>query len=126
MNLSKNHIKLITSLQQKKYRQKHKLFVAEGVKVVNELLNSTFKVAQLFITDDFEVSTEIENIIIVTEKELKKISQLKTPNKVVGLFKIPETLSTKNTGIIIALDAINDPGNLGTIICVCNCCGVQK
>ncbi|MFN0728890.1 TrmH family RNA methyltransferase [Polaribacter gochangensis] len=126
MNLSKNHIKLITSLQQKKYRQKHKLFVAEGVKVVNELLNSTFKVAQLFITDDFEVSTEIENIIIVTEKELKKISQLKTPNKVVGLFKIPETLSTKNTGIIIALDAINDPGNLGTIIRLCDWFGVQK
>ncbi|WP_347174237.1 TrmH family RNA methyltransferase [Polaribacter uvawellassae] len=126
MNLSKNHIKLITSLQQKKYRQKHKLFVAEGVKIVNELLNSNFKVAQLFITDDFEVSSEIENTIIVTEKELKKISQLKTPNKVVGLFKIPETLLTKNTGIIIALDAINDPGNLGTIIRLCDWFGVQK
>ncbi|WKD85011.1 23S rRNA (uridine(2479)-2'-O)-methyltransferase [Polaribacter huanghezhanensis] len=126
MNLSKNHIKLITSLQQKKYRQKHKLFVAEGVKVVNELLNSTFKVAQLFITDDFEVSSETENTIIVSEKELKKISQLKTPNKVVGLFEIPETLSTQNTGIIVALDAINDPGNLGTIIRLCDWFGVQK
>ncbi len=126
MNLSKNHIKLITSLQQKKYRQKHKLFVGEGVKVVNELLNSNFEVEQLFITDDFEISSKIENTILVTEKELKKISQLKTPNKVVGLFKIPETLSTKNTGIIIALDAINDPGNLGTIIRLCDWFGVQK
>ncbi|MFT5760964.1 MAG: TrmH family RNA methyltransferase [Polaribacter sp.] len=126
MNLSKNHIKLITSLQQKKYRQKHKLFVAEGVKVVNELLNSSFIAEQLFITDDFEVSSEMENNIIISENELKKISQLKTPNKVVGLFKIPETLSTKNTGIIVALDAINDPGNLGTIIRLCDWFGVQK
>lgn len=126
MNLSKNHIKLITSLQQKKYRQKHKLFVAEGVKVVSELLNSSFEVEQLFITNDFVISSKIENAVIVSETELKKISQLKTPNKVLGLFKIPETLPAKNTGIIVALDAINDPGNLGTIIRLCDWFGVQK
>jgi len=126
MNLSKNHIKLITSLQQKKYRQKHKLFVAEGVKVVNELLNSTFKVEQLFITDDFIISTEIENVVIVSETELKKISELKTPNKVLGLFKIPEIISSENSGLIVVLDAINDPGNLGTIIRLCDWFGVQK
>ncbi len=126
MNLSKNHIKLITSLQQKKYRQKHKLFVAEGVKVVNELLNSTFEVEQLFITDDFIISTEIENVVIVSETELKKISELKTPNKVLGLFKIPEIISSENSGLIVVLDAINDPGNLGTIIRLCDWFGVQK
>jgi TrmH family RNA methyltransferase len=126
MNLSKNHIKLITSLQQKKYRQKHKLFVAEGVKTVNELLNSTFEVEQLFVTDDFEFSSEIENAVEVSETELKKISQLKTPNKVLGLFKIPKTNSTKNIGLIVALDAINDPGNLGTIIRLCDWFGVEK
>lgn len=126
MNLSKNHIKLITSLQQKKYRQKHKLFVAEGVKVVSELLNSSFEVEQLFITNDFVISSKIENAVIVSETELKKISQLKTPNKVLGLFKIPETLPVKNTGIIVALDTINDPGNLGTIIRLCDWFGVQK
>lgn len=126
MNLSKNHIKLITSLQQKKYRQKHKIFVAEGVKVVNELLNSTFEVEQLFITDDFVISSEIENVVIVTEAELKKISQLKTPNKVLGLFKIPEIISSENSGLTVALDEINDPGNLGTIIRLCDWFGVQK
>jgi TrmH family RNA methyltransferase len=126
MNLSKNHIKLITSLQQKKYRQKHKLFVAEGVKTVNELLNSTFEVEQLFVTNDFEFSSGIENIVEVSETELKKISQLKTPNKVLGLFKIPKTNSTKNIGLIVALDAINDPGNLGTIIRLCDWFGVEK
>lgn len=126
MNLSKNHIKLITSLQQKKYRQKHKLFVAEGVKVVNELLNSSFEVEQLFITDDFVISAKIENVVMVLESELKKISQLKTPNKVLGLFKIPEIISSENSGLIVALDEINDPGNLGAIIRLCDWFGVQK
>ena len=126
MSLSKNHIKLITSLQQKKYRQKHKLFVAEGVKVVNELLNSTFEVEQLFTTADFMVSSEIKNVVLVSETELKKISQLKNPNKVLGLFKIPAEKITENKGLIVALDAINDPGNLGTIIRLCDWFGVQK
>ncbi len=126
MSLSKNHIKLITSLQQKKYRQKHKLFVAEGVKVVNELLNSTFEVEQLFATDDFVVSSEIKNVVLVSDSELKKISQLKNPNKVLGLFKIPAEKITENKGLIVALDAINDPGNLGTIIRLCDWFGVQK
>jgi len=126
MSLSKNHIKLITSLQQKKYRQKHKLFIAEGVKVVNELLNSAFDVEQLFATSDFVNSPRRANDVEVSEAELKKISQLKTPNKVLGLFKIPEKLPTKNTGLIVALDAINDPGNLGTIIRLCDWFGVQK
>ena len=126
MNLSKNHIKLIASLQQKKFRQKHQLFVAEGVKTVNELLNSNFKVAQLFATEDFDVSSKVENTITVSETELKKISQLKSPNKVLGLFRIPEKSSTENKGLIVALDAINDPGNLGTIIRLCDWFGVQK
>ena len=126
MNLSKNHIKLIASLQQKKFRQKHQLFVAEGVKTVNELLNSNFKVAQLFATEDFDVSSKVENTITVSETELKKISQLKSPNKVLGLFSIPEKSSAENKGLIVALDAINDPGNLGTIIRLCDWFGVQK
>lgn len=56
MNLSKNNIKLITSLQQKKYRQKHQLFVGEGVKVVNELLASSLVVEQLYTTEESFIS----------------------------------------------------------------------
>ena len=67
MNLSKNNIKLITSLQQKKYRQKYKLFVAEGVKVVEELLNSSFKAEQLFFTEYYQLTSSFENVFIVTE-----------------------------------------------------------
>ena len=124
MSLSKNHIKLITSLQQKKYRQKHKLFVAEGVKVVDELLNSNFELSQLFATQDY--STASEKLTIISDEELKKISKLKTPNKVLGLFKIPEDVSTKESGLIVALDGINDPGNLGAIIRLCDWFGVSK
>ncbi|MBL4642012.1 MAG: RNA methyltransferase [Flavobacteriaceae bacterium] len=126
MSLSKNHIKLITSLQQKKYRQKHKLFVAEGVKVIEELLNSNFLIEKLFVTQDYRSSLSDEQLVTVSDIELKKISQLKSPNKVLGLFKIPETNSDSNKGLIVALDEINDPGNLGTIIRLCDWFGVSK
>lgn len=125
MNLSKNHIKLITSLSQKKYRQKHKLFVAEGVKVVNELLNSSLQVKTIFCTDDFSVNEEI-NVVKVSESELKKISNLKTPNKVVGLFYIPEQVLPSANTFTLALDDVNDPGNLGTIIRLCDWFGVEQ
>jgi len=126
MNLSKNHIKLITSLQQKKYRQKHKLFVAEGVKVVEELLSSNFKIEKLFVTEDYSCNLSNEQLVLVSDVELKKISQLKSPNKVLGLFKIPETNSAIDKGLIVALDEVNDPGNLGTIIRLCDWFGVSK
>jgi TrmH family RNA methyltransferase len=126
MSLSKNHIKLITSLQQKKYRQKHKLFVAEGVKVVEELLNSDFEIEKLFLTQEYDSNLNNEQLVVVSDIELKKISQLKSPNKVLGLFKIPEIKSESNKGLIVALDEINDPGNLGTIIRLCDWFGVSK
>ena len=126
MSLSKNHIKLITSLQQKKYRQKHKLFVAEGVKVVNELLNSSFVLEKLFTTNTFSSEVSLDKIVEISENELKKISQLKAPNQVLGLFQIPLKKEVKNSGLTVALDAINDPGNLGTIIRLCDWFGVEQ
>lgn len=130
MSISKSQIKLIASLQQKKQRQKHQLFVAEGVKVVEELLNSTFEVFQVFCTDMFLTSTSLmineDLVTIISENNLKKISTLKTPNKVLGLFKIPKKKTLEVSGFIIALDDINDPGNLGTIIRLCDWFGVTQ
>ncbi len=126
MNLSKSHIKLITSLQQKKYRQKHKLFIAEGVKVVNELLGSSLVLDKIFSTSDATFDIDSEKLIEVTELELKKISQLKTPNKVLGLFQIPKNVEVDDSGLVLALDEINDPGNLGTIIRLCDWFGISK
>ena len=124
MKLSKNHLKLITSLRQKKYRQKHKMFVVEGVKVVREFLNSPCELVSLFSTE--KVFDEVSDFIEITEVELKKISSLVTPNKVVAIFKIPNTEVVSSKGLILALDAINDPGNLGTIIRLCDWFGVSQ
>ncbi|AUC85362.1 RNA methyltransferase [Polaribacter sp. ALD11] len=126
MSISKNQLKLITSLSQKKYRQKHNLFVAEGIKVINELLHSTFEVETLFCTDDFETIISKDKVTRISETELKKISTLKSPNKVLGIFKIPEEKQLQDAGLIIVLDAINDPGNLGTIIRLCDWFGVSQ
>lgn len=126
MALSKNQLKLITSLSQKKYRQKHKLFIAEGVKVVDELLNSSLKVNTIFTTGDYKITDSALKIETISESELKKISQLKTPNKVLGLFEIPESNIIENDDLTVVLDAINDPGNLGTIIRLCDWFGIQN
>jgi TrmH family RNA methyltransferase len=124
MSLSKNHLKLITSLHQKKYRQKHKMFVVEGIKVVNEFLNSSYELESLFSTDP--TFSNIDGFVDVSEEELKRISRLTTPNKVVALFRIPEEKQSESKGLIVALDAINDPGNLGTIIRLCDWFGVNE
>ena len=126
MSLSKNNLKLITSLQQKKYRQKHKLFVAEGVKVVNELLGSSIDASHVFTTDESFVVPNGLELTIISENELKKISTLKKPNKVLGLFKIPEDKEISNEGFTVVLDEVNDPGNLGTIIRLCDWFGVSQ
>ena len=126
MSISKNQLKLITSLSQKKYRQKNSLFIAEGIKVVNELLNSSFQVDILFATDDFETTISSDKIVRISEKDLQKISNLKSPNKVLGLFKIPDEKPLQQKGLTIVLDAINDPGNLGTIIRLCDWFGVSQ
>lgn len=126
MSISKNQLKLITSLSQKKYRTKHQLFIAEGVKVVEEFLNSTLKVHLLFCTDDFVCSVDKDKIVNVSENELKKISRLKTPNKVFAIFEALEESTLQEKGLIVALDAVNDPGNLGTIIRLCDWFGVAQ
>ena len=124
MSLSKNHLKLITSLSQKKYRHKYKLFVVEGMKVVQEFLNSSYELEILFSTESS--FSYLDSFIEVSEQELKKISSLKTPNKVIALFKIPVQKNTSSSGLIVALDAINDPGNLGTIIRLCDWFGIDQ
>ena len=125
MSLSKNQLKLLHSLQQKKYITKHGLFIAEGVKVVDEFLKADFELEHLFYTHEISY-VNIEKSTLITTVELKKVSSLKTPNKVLALFKIPREKTLKNNGLIVALDAVNDPGNLGTIIRLCDWFGVSE
>ena len=119
MSLSKSQLKLINSLQQKKYRTKHGLFIAEGTKVVKEFLSSNLELEHLFFVDGFGFE-DIEQVTKISDIELKKVSSLKTTNNVLALFKIPREDTLINEGLILVLDEINDPGNFGTIIRLCD------
>lgn len=124
--VSKNQIKLITSLQQKKYRIANQMFFAEGIKVIQELLLSNFELVHLYTTqNDFEkVSNDKKTVI--EEGDLKKITSLATPNTCLAVFKIADKKPIINTGLIVALDSIRDPGNMGTILRLCDWFGVQQ
>ncbi len=122
--LSKNTIKRITRLGQKKYRIGEGLFVAEGVKVINELLESTFQLQEMYTIDE-DLFTAC-NVKVISEQELKKISFLTTPQKALALFEIPKEVTSNDSGLTVALDNVRDPGNLGTIIRLCDWFGVQE
>ena len=113
--ISKAQIKLVRSLQQKKYRDESGLFVAEGAKCVEELRKS-FELVHLY--------REGEN---ATRTEIEQMSGLRTPQGVVGVFeKRPiEDCRLQIEDLILALDGIQDPGNLGTIIRTCDWFGVH-
>jgi len=122
--VSKSQIKLITSLQQKKYRNNLGLFIAEGPKVINELLSSGIELDSLFSTE--ENLNPTKNECLVSEKELQKISFFKTAHTSVALFKIPPAKPLLNECTTVVLDAIRDPGNLGTIIRLCDWFGIKQ
>ncbi|HEX8014762.1 MAG TPA: RNA methyltransferase [Flavobacterium sp.] len=124
--ISKNQIKLISGLHQKKQRFANQLFFAEGIKVIQELLQSNFELEHLFTTqNDFE-TVEFSKRVSITEQELKKISALSTPNTCLAVFKIPAENPIIDSGLIVALDDIRDPGNLGTILRLCDWFGIQQ
>ena len=124
--VSKNQIKLITGLHQKKQRSANQLFFAEGVKVIQELLQSNFELEHLYTTlNDFE-TVHSSRRTLINEQELKKISALATPNSCLAVFKIPAENKIIDSGLIIALDDIRDPGNLGTILRLCDWFGIKQ
>lgn len=124
--VSKNQLKLITSLQQKKYRVAQQLFFAEGVKGIQELLDSNFELEHLYTTqNDFE-AIALEKRTQISEADLKKMTALATPNSCLALFKIPKSLPVVDQGLLVALDSIRDPGNLGTIIRLCDWFGITQ
>jgi TrmH family RNA methyltransferase len=124
--LSKNNIKLIKSLEHKKFRNQHQLFVVEGLKNVDEFLKSDYQLEKIYtVNTDFN-SDFADKSEIITEDELKKISFLKNPNQVLAVFQIPTVQKTTTQNLIAALDSVNDPGNLGTIIRLCDWFGVKQ
>jgi TrmH family RNA methyltransferase len=125
--LSKNKIKLIHSLEKKKNRIETGLFLIEGDKIINEALDQKFiEISELFVTTDFEGITNMAHPICIVEKEqIKQASFLKHPQNAIALAKIPTHRSLPTGGNIVILDDIQDPGNLGTIVRICDWYGIN-
>jgi len=129
---SKNKIKLIHSLDLKKNRSTEGLFVAEGKKLVLDLLSSKLHPFEIFCTPELAADlSKIDNklISITTKDELKKISSLKSTPDIIALFKIPEiTLQWDEiiNDLTLVLESVQDPGNLGTIIRTADWFGIKN
>jgi RNA methyltransferase, TrmH family len=131
--LSKNKIKLIRSLGLKKNRSAKGLFVAEGRKLILDLLKSEILVSEIFCqritaTDLINYNPDLK-FEIVEKEELSRISFLKTPPEIVAVFKIPKSAIDWNelkNDLTLVLDAIQDPGNMGTIIRLADWFGIRN
>lgn len=123
--LSKNQIKLIKSLEAKKNRKREGLFVAEGPKVVGDLLRAGFQPHSIFST------VSRPDAELITDDELRRISFLQHPQEVLGVFHIstipqPSDISHQTSGLALALDGVQDPGNVGTIIRIADWFGISQ
>ena len=121
--MTKNQIKLIRSLELKKNRKREGLFIAEGPKVVGDLLQAGYKARMLLATVEYPQAERI------SEEELHKISFLQHPQEILAVFEIPSTINFKlltlNFKLSLALDGVQDPGNLGTIIRIADWFGIS-
>lgn len=131
--LSKVKIKLLTQLKQKKYRELHNMFFVEGTRNVLDFLNSDSSFIELFATNEWieKHKADIQRgcATIVSKNELKKASALSAPSEVLAIFGLPDTGFDGNIitdNLTIALDNINDPGNLGTIIRTADWFGINQ
>lgn len=122
----KSELKLIKSLQQKKCRNEHGLFVIEGKKVLEELLGSSVAPYKIYCSGSVELNLEYKEIQLVSSNELRQMSALKNPNGVLGVFHIPTPESVGFKDWVLLLDGIQDPGNLGTIIRLCDWYGITN
>ena len=126
--ISKNQIKYVRQLEQKKFRKAENLFIAEGHKVVGDLLAAGFIPTQLFATADWQSPVGSVEVTQVTNDELQRLSLQQHPQQVLALFPIPETqpqISNLKSQISILLDNVQDPGNLGTIIRIADWFGID-
>ena len=128
--LSKNKIKFINSLKLRKYREKNRLFLAEGEKIVSDLLSSNLNAEYLIIEEgfNFKVLNKKVEIIRTDSSSIKMISGLKNPSKVMGIFETIQNefkVSDIINKISLFCDGIQDPGNLGTIIRTADWFGIE-
>ena len=132
--MTKNDIKFIQSLKQTKFRKENKMFVVEGNKLVSELLASNFNVENILITESWmekfpEMASSLKYYEIVNAKQMEQMSSMVTPPGIIATAHTPSyNINPENAAneIILALDGINDPGNLGTMIRTADWFGINK
>lgn len=128
--ISKNQIKYVHQLELKKFRKQEGLYIAEGHKVVGDLLKAGFVPKHIFATKEWLSQNHFANTIEVSNEELTRLSLLQHPQQVLALFPIPKnTLSScdlfQENQLSLFLDNIQDPGNLGTIIRIADWFGID-
>ena len=123
--LSKNQVKLIQKLHHKKYRNELNLFIVEGKKSINEFLQAGYTPQLLIATEAFTTNVSQHLITPVSKDELRKVSALQNPDEGLAVFEQPKHKGILQEGVIVALDNVQDPGNLGTIIRLCDWFGVE-
>ena len=129
--LTANDIKHIKSLQQRKFRKEYGLFVAEGSKLIEDLLCSNIEINAVYHTTKWSSYQTCKNIPFtqISEKEMGRISNLSTPPEVIALGYIPikeVDIGLLKTSLTLVLDTVQDPGNLGTIIRLADWFGITN
>lgn len=132
--ITKNDIKLIQSLKQTKYRKENKMFLVEGNKLVDELIASDFKTENILVTEAWlekfpEMVSRLPYYDVISQKQMEQVSSMVTPPGIIATAHTPSykiNPEDAENEFIIALDGINDPGNLGTIIRTADWFGINK
>ncbi|MGJ8683524.1 MAG: TrmH family RNA methyltransferase [Nonlabens sp.] len=117
--VTRSRLKLIKSLSRKKNRDDHQLFLVEGYKSIQELSQTTLKCQQILVTEGHHALQDLPTDMI-SKKDMENISTLKTPPGYLAVFEMPQKREVSTEGLIVALDDVKDPGNLGTIIRLCD------
>ena len=121
--LSKNEQKKIRLLSEKKHRSKLGLFIAEGLKIVQELILAGYVCESIYSTKPIDFAP----YILVDKSTLNKVSHLTNANSIIGVFRIPKSSNFfKTESFSLAVDSVSDPGNLGTIIRLCDWFGIKN
>ena len=126
MPVTKAELKFVRQLQQKKYRKQHNSFVVEGWKSIRDFIKAGYNPKIIYATQQINGLLNNHSLRIINHKQLKQLSFLQHPKDALAIFEIKHINILPNSGIILALDDLQDPGNMGTIIRTADWFGVRN